>query len=438
LVSQIHSLDQSQGQAEGAEPRVEVLRRAPLVGLRHFTYPYEAALAVCSDLDETPDGGVYLEIARYLNTREMTAMGPGVGLEVGNSIYFDMPRGQFAYWTTDDASRAMIRDLIASGHIDVLHSYGDLARTREDAVKSIDELQRHNCRLEVWVDHSKAPTNFGPDIMVGSGDVPGSESYHADLTLAYGIRYVWRGRTTGIIGQDAPIRPSSLGHLFDVRHPLASARVAAKEAVKIGLGSGGHARWKMYAANRVCRANFLRDGQPVWEFLRSNPYWGGSGLGDTADGINEVLTPRMLETLIGRQGTCILYTHLGKVRNPRCPFGIGAQRTFERVAELAQDRRLLVRTTRRLLGFIVARDHLVYDAELRGETLVITIETIDDPVTGRRVPQTSELQGLSFVGPPCGSIRVELSGGTAIPIEVASRDGRSVATIPWQRLEFPR
>jgi hypothetical protein len=48
-------------------------------------------LAIRSDLDGTPDRHVYWEIMRFLNTTETTAMGPGVGLEVGNSTFFDMP-----------------------------------------------------------------------------------------------------------------------------------------------------------------------------------------------------------------------------------------------------------------------------------------------------------------------------------------------------------
>jgi hypothetical protein len=79
------------------------------VQLRPFPYPYRAMLAICSDLDETPDRHAYWEIMRFLNTTEETTMGPGVGLEVGNSIYFDMPPEQFAYWNTDDAGREMIR-----------------------------------------------------------------------------------------------------------------------------------------------------------------------------------------------------------------------------------------------------------------------------------------------------------------------------------------
>jgi len=53
-------------------------------------------------------------------------------------------------------------------------------------------LTRHGCDLEVWIDHAVAPSNFGADIMCGSGDVPGAKAYHSDLTCGFGIRYVWR------------------------------------------------------------------------------------------------------------------------------------------------------------------------------------------------------------------------------------------------------
>jgi hypothetical protein len=88
-------------------------------------------------------------------------------------------------------ARAIIRALIRSGHIDCLHSFGDLAITREAAARALDELDQHGCRLGVWVDHGSVPTNFGADIMCGTGDVSSSPSYHADLTCAFGVRYVW-------------------------------------------------------------------------------------------------------------------------------------------------------------------------------------------------------------------------------------------------------
>ncbi|MCH8853657.1 MAG: hypothetical protein IID41_13540, partial [Planctomycetes bacterium] len=221
------------------------------VSLRRWPYPYKAALAICSDLDETPDRHVYWEIMRFLNTFETTSMGTGVGLEVGNSIYFDMPPDQFAYWNTDDAGREMVRTLIRSGHIDCLHSYGDLATQRSHAARALEELERHDCRLKVWVDHSKAPTNFGSDIMCGSGDVPGSPVYHADLTCAFGIRYVSRGRATSVIGQDVPAR---MRDVFTPRHLVASGKTVAKEVAKHWLAVAGNEKYAMHGPNRVLRS----------------------------------------------------------------------------------------------------------------------------------------------------------------------------------------
>ncbi|HOB74522.1 MAG TPA: hypothetical protein PKG54_08345 [Phycisphaerae bacterium] len=407
------------------------------VRLRRWTYPYAAALAICSDLDETPDRHVYLRIARFLNTTVTGEMGPGVGLEVGNSIYFDMPPDQFAYWTTDDAGRAMIHALIRSGHIDVLHSYGDYCGHRDQVARHLDELRRHELHLEVWVDHSKAPTNFGPDIMCGRGDVPSAPMYHADLTLNYGIRYVWRGRTTVVTGQDAPASPAALANIWTWRHPLVSAQTAAKEAVKVHLGKCGHPRWEMYADNRTYRQSTLRDGQGIWEFLRSSPFWGGSGRGDTADGIPGVLTEKMLRTLIRRQGACILYTHLGKVSDPGRPFGPEAQAAFRRLARFHHDGRILIRTTQRLLKYLVIREHLCFAAACDRGIMRVTIEVVADPVFGTWIPSAGDLQGLTFEMPRCEGVQVYSPRGEAVAVEVMHEGQLTRATIPWRPLEFP-
>src|SRR5205807_3651475 len=92
------------------------------VELARYPHPYRAMMAICSDLDETPNWNVYREIMRFLNTTEPTPMGLGVGLEVGNSIYFMMPTDQYSYFGTDEFGRAMARSFMHSGHIDCLHS----------------------------------------------------------------------------------------------------------------------------------------------------------------------------------------------------------------------------------------------------------------------------------------------------------------------------
>jgi hypothetical protein len=395
-------------------------------------------LAICSDLDETPDARVYFEIARFLNTTEPTAMGAGVGLEVGNTIFFDMPPGQFSYWGTDEAGREMARALLRSGHIDAIHSWGDLATDRRHAERNLAELERQGCRLEVWIDHSRAPSNFGPDIMMGSGDVRGSRAYHADLTLGYGVRYVWRGRTTGLTGQDVPLRPGSFAPILRGRRAFASTRSALKEAAKVMLGRLGHSRWAMYGANRACRPCTLRDGQRAWEFLRANPSWGGPGESATAAGIGEVLTPRMLARLTASGGVAVLYTHLGKIRDRERPFCASTERAFREIARLQSEGTLFVTTTQRLLRYLTVRDSLRWRSSNEGERIVIALEAVDDPVSGRRPPTARDLDGLTLGVATSRPVELRQADGSSLSAEsFRGRDGTTWVRLPWPALRFP-
>ena len=399
------------------------------VAVRRFPYPFAAMLAICSDLDETPDRRVYYESTRFLNTTAATSMGAGVGLEVGNTIYFDMAPGQFAYWNTDDRGREMVRALVRSGHIDCLHSFGDLATTRAHAARALDELTAHDCQLHVWIDHAVAPTNFGADIMRGSGDVPGTRAYHADLTIAHGIRYVWRGRVTSVIGQGLR---RSLAGLFSAAHPLSSAMTITKEFAKGAIAARGNQKYAPHAHNALTFDATLRDGRPVTEFVRSNPHFAGPSGGDTAVGIAEVLTDRFLDRLASRGGFCILYTHLGKVANPAEPFGEPARAAFRRLAARADRRTLLVTTTRRLLG---------YEGLVR--TARVSTRSVDGAITVNvEVPQVDalNLQGLTiYVSDPDRTI-LFLNGvdmTSRMARNPADATGRRSISLPWQRLAFP-
>ena len=77
----------------------------PTVWLRKFPYPFKAALAIASDIDSC-SARDFEEIHRFLNTTEMTAMGPGLGLDVADSMWmYDIsdvhPYGEppaMSYW----------------------------------------------------------------------------------------------------------------------------------------------------------------------------------------------------------------------------------------------------------------------------------------------------------------------------------------------------
>lgn len=397
-----------------------------LVSVRCLPFPYRAMLAICSDLDETQDRNVYFETMRYLNTTEKTSMGEGIGFEVGNSIYFDMPAGQFSYWNTDEEGREMIRTLIRSGHVDCLHSYGDLATTRQHAERALSELSKYDCKLDVWIDHSAAPCNFGRDIMRGQGDVVGSDVYHADLTTAFGIRYTWTGRVTSVIGQDVRRR---LNGLLNRRHPVASSGTLLKEFTKGLLAHGGISKYAMHGRNQVIRETHLRSGQQVCEFMRSSPHWGGVSFNDRADGLSEVLTEKILSRLVDRGGVCILYVHLGKFTGKE-PFSEETKNALGLLAQYSRVNKIQVTTTSRLLRYCRMIRGTSLSSSQKGEHLVIDVHTQSDE---------KDLDGLSIYTPAPDITRVLINGVEMKNLQHNPPDctGRPSVSIPWLPLKFP-
>jgi hypothetical protein len=400
---------------------------------RRLPFRTSAMLAICSDLDETPDADLYYECMRFLNTTEDTRVGRGVGLEIGNSIYFDAMPDQFGYWTTDDRGREMVRALIHSGHVDCLHSYGDRATTRAHAGRALAELARFDCSLQVWVDHAIAPTNFGADIMHGQGDVRGSAAYHADLTCEFGIKYVWRGRVTSMIGQNVP---ASLAGLYRPAHPIRSAVTVAKEAAKQTLARTGSAKYGLHAGNAILEPAELRSGQPVYEFLRFNPHWGGVSCGDTAEGLGEVLSERTLSRLGNRMGIGVLYTHLGKTGNRRDPFPGPAREALYRLASSACRGRMLITTTRRLLGYCRALREARIASRPDGDSLRLDIR-LDGVEWDAHGPTDADGLTVSVSNPE--STRVSVNGHDVPEVVRIPRDatGRGAVALPWRRLRFP-
>lgn len=395
------------------------------VSLRRLPFPFRAMLAICSDLDGTPDGHVYFSMMKYLNTRENTKFGPGLGIEVGNTIYFDVAPPQFCYWNTSDVGRAMARQLIRSGHIDCLHSFGTRATTRRDAARALEELEKHNCRLKVWVDHARVQTNLGSDVTAGSGDIVGSPAYHADLTTSYGVGYIWRGRVTSIIGQD--VRRSLCG-IADKNHPLISCKTVFKECIK---GLPFIPRFALHQTNKLTIETQLRSGHRVHEFMRSNPHWGGVSAGATADGIPDVLTAKTLNRLLLREGSCILYTHLGRAIDPHHPFSPRVKAALSLLSEYSSERKILVTTTRRLLDYNLAIQNLQISISPSEQ-----ISRIDISTRGEEVP----LNGVTMYVRDSSHVTVYVDGDEVHNLQRNPPDhtGQASISLPWQKLEFPQ
>ena len=389
-------------------------------------YPYRAMLSICSDLDETRTAQDYFGLMQSLSCDRSSSRRRGYGLEVGNTIYFGMPKDQFSYWNSTASDRRKIQRLIKSGHIDCIHSFGDLVRSRDEVKVAIDELVRHGCFLKVWIDHAIAPTNLGSDVMQGSGDICGSQAFHSDLLPSYGIRYVWTGRVTSCFGQDVP---RNLLRILDSKFLRKSPITFAKEAAKIGLAHLGSAKYGMHRDNALTRSINLNSGHMVTEFIRSNPHPEGVSVGETMDGIGDVLTDANLDWLVKSGSLSVIYTHLGKTRNRSVSIPTRSAEAFDRLAKRFEDDEILVTTTSRLLDYRWL-SHSASISELSScDTFLVNVD----------VDKGIPLDGLSIRVPMANDYRFIVNGkNVTFSVTDAPKDSQSrVAYIPWQFLSFP-
>ena len=398
------------------------------VSLRKYPYPYRAMLAICSDLDETPNKDIYFETARYLNTTEQTSLGKGVGLEVGNTIYFDMPEHNFSYTNTDDDGRKKIHQLIDSGHIDCLHSFGDFVSDRALIEKHWNNIQSGERKIEVWVDHAQAPTNLDNDIMQGQGAEVGKPAYHSDLTVQSDLLpFIWKGRVTSCVAQNAK---RSYRALFNKQQVKASLKTMTLEFIKGWLARFGNTKYAMHKDNKVLRKSTLVDGTNINEFMRCNPAWGGVSCFDQARGIHNVLTKKVLDTLVDKEGCSILYSHLGKVHSVTEPFTDETRQAFELLASYQNNHKILTTTTRRLLGYNRTYDELSFTVKSVGDQTHIYLST---EYSGE------DLNGLTWYveQPEKISLYVNERLFNNVTINQPDITGKSSISIKWCQLTFP-
>lgn len=399
------------------------------VSLRKYPYPYSAMLAICSDLDETPNKEIYFETARYLNTTEDTLLGKGVGLEVGNTIYFDMPAHNFSYINTDDDGRKKVQQLIQSGHIDCLHSFGDFVNSRERIEQCWSELQKGKRKIEVWVDHAQAPTNLDNGIMQGQGAIPGTRAYHTDLTAKTGgLPFVWKGRVTSCVAQNVK---RSYASIFNKKEISKSSKTIFLEFVKGGLARLGNKKYAMHKANKVLRKTELVDGTPVLEFMRCNPSWGGVSVFDTARGIHNILTQPVLDALVKHGGCSVLYSHLGKVPSVAEPFTKQTRDAFSLLSSYQKNKLVLTVTTRRLLGYNRTINEMKYKVELlNGETHIHLSTTYNG----------EDLSGLTWYVEKPKATKLFINGlaHENLQINPIDESGQQSVAIKWLPLKFPK
>ncbi|HPG39475.1 MAG TPA: hypothetical protein PLP19_00570 [bacterium] len=406
----------------------------PDIKLRKFPWPFQAAMAINSDLDNTCSGECYTTMMDYLNSDRQTPIGKGLALETANSIWFynNTTTPQVSWFNGTGKERntytARLVELMQSGHIDTLHTFGNFNEggfKREHALAALDELEKLGVKLPVWVNHGNKrntqnigywPTFFGA--------VPSAPEYHFNLVKEYGIRYFGLGKTTHILGQDAANNP---GVYFknNLQKALRYTKYRNLPESPFDL------------QNRLMWQTTLQDGSRIWEFQRWINPWGGKSTTNLPD-LARQLDPKYLHRLIANQGYLVLYTHICDGLNIQTGIPAEVRRSLEYLSALHKDKILLVTTTARLLKYYEVSRNINYKIITNGNQADIFIEPQLSVLNNSYQVTPNDLQGVTFKCKPTMQVTLYL-GRERIKCTQYETVGhkKMVITVPWVSLPYP-
>jgi len=405
------------------------------VELRPLPFPYRAAVA----LTLSPDRGLtlkeYVGALRQLNTVEGEEQGQGLGLEAGGAFFFYPPdKDWLAYFNPPGPDgrplRQVFNSLIRAGLIDVLDSFGGVQDfSRDSAVWALESLAGEGLVIRTWADRFESPDNirYGG----GRGGHAGRIAHHADLTVKAGLRFFWLGRTSAILGQDVPLCWRSFASVYRSEESLSSTFCAAVAFGRHFLAVLGSGQDDPLGHNRLLAPIELRDGVKVIEFVRYLPRNGENDLAS-------LFSPERMDLLVQRGGKMAVAVPLLPQESGKT-FSDEDEQSLRRLAERFGRGEILVSTATRILTYTLSNESLVWRAEERDGEVHILIEAIDDPIKGRRVPELTELAGLTFYVPRSDKARLFLRDRELTTIRnLIDHTGRESISLPWPRLRLPR
>ncbi|AOT73193.1 hypothetical protein Gferi_17815 [Geosporobacter ferrireducens] len=378
-------------------------------------------LAVANDIDGTAYQD-FIEIHRFLNTTQHTTMGYGLGLDISDSFwmynvnnkkgYIDANntlswQEQISYfkggdWNTPYFSKE-IKHFINAGWIDSIHSFGDFSRNnykdiqfkREHAVKAVEELEKEDIKIKVWINHGNAANvqNFGgryKSTEYQQGDVPNTAGYHTDLTIPYGIEFLWDSKGDNKIGHNSMIFPVTL-----------------KDGQKIW-------GFKRYTHK-------IKDDKYLWQWDIYN--------------LHNQLSKEHLDKIVDQNWYSIIANHMGNSIDDRTlPYS--AIEAFTRLKKYQDEGKILVARTSRLLEYNRCHQFIEYEAFQADTDIDIYIKGINDPQRGFFVPIIDQIRGITFYTGTADNVKIYINT-TEIPqeeIQINYKDGVPIsAGITWHK-----
>lgn len=364
--------------------------QAERVALRAFPYPFRAMLAINSDIDRMSPWR-FRELHRFLNTNEETPLGPGLGLDIADSLWFyrrrlgrlDPISVELSYFHGHDSSIVSpyaeeLLHYIRCGWIDTIHGYGNfsgvtdpaLRFTRRHAEDALAVLARAGLTIPVWSNHGARGNsqNIGRAPWM-EGDDPESAAYHADLLREAGVIYHWGSGDSTTIGHPTKLIPRVL--------------------------QDGQKCWEFTRFSSRPFEESQRDGLPPWQVESERARGRAAAMVWLPRWLHIQLAEPVLRDLIENEHFAILAQHLGTAR-PMIVLGGPAADSLTRLASLQGSGEILIARTARLLAYNRARDHLRYALIEEADNLIIDVSEIDDPVLGSSIPSVDDLRGITF------------------------------------------
>lgn len=434
------------------------------IKLRKFPYPYQAAIAICSDIDGTSFEN-FVQIHKFLNTRQDTIFGPGLGLSIGDSFWmYDRPgisNAAFSYFEDLNGKPSqhapLIRDFIQAGILDVMHSYGNFPAisdfSRKRAIMALQELEKHNLKIRVWTNHGgiESVQNIG-SLSWGKGDIPTHEDdgtsgaldfYHSDLLVDYGVRFYWDSEAslTSLVGQDAPVRFSEAYW----RSPLYSGFKNKLKSIIKGYFSFAdllyfkfHRKhfvpWEPFDfQNNLIQIDQLRDGNILFKFKRY-----GHGKLDWSDHLSFLLNDQVIDHLLRKQGYLIVYIHLGdqQDKSNRSPLPDPTVQKLVQLAELYHSGKIWVETTSRLLNYNFVHKYLKWSIINSDTSYRIKVQRALSSFPAYELTP-DDLAGVTFVCPTDKSVELFLEN-QRLPCQVFQLPTQQqIAMVPLKSLDWP-
>ncbi|MDY6914883.1 MAG: hypothetical protein SVM86_01025 [Candidatus Cloacimonadota bacterium] len=332
------------------------------VSLERFPYPYQAAFTICSDIDNTCTLEELTVIQEFLCTDKKTAIGNGLNLPLGNSFWMENElikfgvEEKFSQKTPDygisylsawqdslPVVQKTIREYNAKGWIDCLHSYGHFSQTgfnRQRAKEYLQIMRRDSLQVDVFVNHGGLENLHSLGFSAHQlGDNPETDFYHADLTIDYGIRYLWDGQLSHAIGLSGSFSlENSLKNAFETLQDWFNPNFCYKHNLELA-----------YPIT-------LEDGSKIFRFTRFLNSWGKH---DRAD-INfmaEQINDDVLQKLLKNRGYLIYYTHLGE--NDGLPyFKKQTIAQLRKLKKMYEQGKLWITSTSELLNYYTLNKYL--------------------------------------------------------------------------------